>query len=52
MKRFLKEQFDIPDDTLVTAGYGKQQLKSSSDPFSAENRRVQIVNLEQKTAGR
>lgn len=52
VKRFLKEQFDIPDDTLVTAGYGKQQLKSSSDPFSAENRRVQIVNLEQKTAGR
>lgn len=52
VKRFLKEQFDIPDDALVTAGYGKQQLKSSSDPFSAENRRVQIVNLEQKTAGR
>jgi outer membrane protein OmpA-like peptidoglycan-associated protein len=52
VKHFLKEQFDIPDDTLVTAGYGKQQLKSSSDPFSAENRRVQIVNLEQKTAGR
>ena len=52
VKRFLKEQFDIPDDTLVTAGYGKQQLKSSSDPFSPENRRVQIVNLEQKTAGR
>lgn len=52
VKRFLKEQFDIPDDTLVTAGYGKQQLKSSSDPFSAENRRVQTVNLEQKTAGR
>ena len=50
VKRFLKEKFDIPDDTLVTAGYGKQQLKSSSDPFSAENRRVQIVNLEQKTA--
>lgn len=52
VKRFLRQKFDIPDDTLVTAGYGKQQLKNSSYPFAAENRRVQIVNLEQKTAGR
>jgi outer membrane protein OmpA-like peptidoglycan-associated protein len=53
VKRFLKEKFDIPDDTLVTAGYGKEQLKTATDPFAAENRRVQIVNLEQKTtAGR
>lgn len=52
VKRFLKEKFDIPDDTLVTAGYGEEQLKNPSDPFAAENRRVQIVNLEQKTARR
>lgn len=52
VKRFLKEKFDIPDDTLAIAGYGKEQLKNGSDPFAAENRRVQIVNLEQKTAGR
>lgn len=52
VKRFLKERFDIPDDTLVTAGYGEEQLKNESDPFAAENRRVQIVNLERKTAGR
>ena len=52
VKRFLKEQFDIPDDTLVTAGYGKRQLKSSSGPFSPENRRVQIVNPEQEPARR
>ena len=53
VKRFLKEKFDIPDDTLVTAGYGKEQLKNTTDPFGGENRRVQIVNLEQKTtAGR
>ena len=52
VKRFLKERFDIPDDTLVTAGYGEEQLKNESDPFAAENRRVQIVNLELKTAGR
>ena len=52
VKRFLRQKFDIPDDTLVTAGYGKEQLKNTSDPFAAENRRVQIVNLDQKTAGR
>jgi outer membrane protein OmpA-like peptidoglycan-associated protein len=52
VKRFLKKKFDISDDTLVTVGYGEEQLKNSSDPFAAENRRVQIVNLEQKTAGR
>ena len=52
VKQILKEKFDIPDDTLVTAGYGEEQLKNAADPFAAENRRVQIVNLEQKTAGR
>ena len=52
VKQFLRQKFNISNDTLVTAGYGKQQLKNSSDPFAAENRRVQIVNLEQKTAGR
>lgn len=48
VKRFLKERFDIPDEALVTAGYGKEQLKNSSDPYAAENRRVQVVNLDQK----
>ena len=52
VKRFLKQKFDIPDDTLVTVGYGEEQLKNASDPFASENRRVQVVNLEQKTAGR
>jgi outer membrane protein OmpA-like peptidoglycan-associated protein len=52
VKRFLKQEFDIADDTLVTVGYGEEQLKNTSEPLAAENRRVQIVNLEQKTAGR
>jgi len=46
VKRFLIQKFRLPDDSLVTAGYGKEQLKNRSDPFAAENRRVQIVNLE------
>lgn len=52
VKRFLKQKFDISDDTLVAVGYGEEQLKNASDPEASENRRVQIVNLERKTAGR
>jgi outer membrane protein OmpA-like peptidoglycan-associated protein len=48
IKRFLQEHFDIPDQALVTTGFGEEQLKNTADPYAAENRRVQIVNLEQK----
>ncbi len=50
VKRFLIEKFDIPYDTLVAAGYGKEHLKNASNPYAAENRRVQIVNLESRQA--
>lgn len=53
VKDYLIRRFRIADDTLVTAGYGEEQLKNSADPFAAENRRVQITNLETKQeAGR
>jgi outer membrane protein OmpA-like peptidoglycan-associated protein len=45
VKRYLIEKLKIPGDNLTTAGYGKRDLKNPSDPFAAENRRVQIVNL-------
>jgi outer membrane protein OmpA-like peptidoglycan-associated protein len=48
VKRFLQERFKLPDDALVTAGYGEEELKNKADPYAAENRRVQVVNLEQK----
>jgi outer membrane protein OmpA-like peptidoglycan-associated protein len=48
VKKFLMERFNLSDDGLVAAGYGKEQLKNVSDPFGSENRRVQIVNLEAK----
>lgn len=48
VKRFLQERFNIADDALVTAGYGEEELKNKADPDAAENRRVQVVNLEQK----
>ena len=53
VKNYLIRRFRIADDTLVTAGYGEEQLKNTADPFAAENRRVQITNLETKQeAGR
>jgi len=48
VKDFLVGRFKIAGDTLVSAGYGKEQLKNTADPFAAENRRVQITNLESK----
>lgn len=49
VKKYLIENFELPDDSLVAAGYGEEKLKNSSDPFAAENRRVQIANFEQKS---
>jgi outer membrane protein OmpA-like peptidoglycan-associated protein len=45
VKRYLVEKLDIAAKNLTTAGYGKRDLKNPADPFGAENRRVQIVNL-------
>ena len=47
VKAFLVEKFSINPDRLVTAGYGKEKLKNSRDPYADENRRVQIINLGQ-----
>ncbi|MBC7037475.1 OmpA family protein, partial [Salmonella enterica subsp. enterica serovar Enteritidis] len=32
----------------VTVGYGKSKLKDPSQPLSEVNRRVQVVNMENK----
>jgi outer membrane protein OmpA-like peptidoglycan-associated protein len=48
VKRYLVTNFQIPAATLVTVGYGKTKLKNESSPNAAENRRVQIVNMEEK----
>jgi outer membrane protein OmpA-like peptidoglycan-associated protein len=46
IKRYLIQKFGLAAENLVTAGYGKTQLKNSSNPFADENRRVQVVNME------
>lgn len=48
VRDFLIQNFRIAGDTLVAAGYGKEQLKNSADPFAAQNRRVQVTNLQAK----
>jgi outer membrane protein OmpA-like peptidoglycan-associated protein len=44
VKRFLIERYGVPAANFVSAGYGKNGLKSAADPHAAENRRVEIVN--------
>lgn len=44
VRRVLIERYRLPPDTLVSTGFGKEQLKNVSNPYADENRRVQIVN--------
>lgn len=48
VRQFLIQNFRIAPDSLVAAGYGKEHLKIPSEPFAAENRRVQVTNLQSK----
>ena len=45
IKKYLVDKQGIPAANLVTVGYGKTQLKNTSDPLGGENRRVQVVNM-------
>jgi outer membrane protein OmpA-like peptidoglycan-associated protein len=45
VKRYLIESLRISPENLTTAGYGKRDPKNKSDPFAAQNRRVEIINL-------
>jgi len=50
IKRYLIERCRIPAANLVTVGYGKSRLKDPSQPMGEVNRRVQVVNTENKVA--
>lgn len=53
VKKFLMENYKIPAENLVSAGYGEADLKNKVDPNAAENRRVQVVNMaKQETASK
>lgn len=50
VKIFLTEQFKLSPGQLLAIGFGRSQLKNTTDPLAAENRRVQIVNFEQQAS--
>jgi len=49
IKRYLVDKYGINGTDLVTVGYGKSKLKDPSQPLAEVNRRVQVVNMENKT---
>ena len=49
IKNYLVENSGIPAADLITVGYGKTKLKDPAHPLSEVNRRVQVVNTENKT---
>ncbi|MGY3236599.1 outer membrane protein OmpA-like peptidoglycan-associated protein [Bradyrhizobium sp. USDA 4472] len=49
IKRYLVEKYSIAAADLVTVGYGKTKLKDPNRPMAEVNRRVQVVNMENKT---
>ena len=48
IKRYLIDKYGINGSDLVTVGYGKSKLKDPSQPLAEVNRRVQVVNMENK----
>ena len=48
IKRYLVDKYAITGADLVTVGYGKSKLKDPNQPMAETNRRVQVVNMENK----
>jgi outer membrane protein OmpA-like peptidoglycan-associated protein len=48
IKRYLVDKFSIAGSDLVAVGYGKTKLKDPSQPLAEVNRRVQVVNMQNK----
>ena len=49
IKRHLVDKFGIAGSDLVTVGYGKSKPKDPAHPMDPANRRVQVVNMANKT---
>lgn len=47
VKDYLVGQYGIPEKELAIIGYGEEQLKVPSEPYSSKNRRVEVVNMGQ-----
>lgn len=49
IKRYLVDKYGINGADLVTVGYGKSKLKDPGQPLAEVNRRVQVVNMDNKS---
>jgi outer membrane protein OmpA-like peptidoglycan-associated protein len=52
IKRYLTDKYGINGTNLVTVGYGKSKPKDPNAPMDPINRRVQVVNMDSKTASK
>jgi outer membrane protein OmpA-like peptidoglycan-associated protein len=52
IKHYLVEKFGIAGTDLVTVGYGKDKPKDPAAPMDPVNRRVEVVNMDTKTASK
>ena len=50
IKKYLTDKYGITGANLVTVGYGKTKPKDPNAPLDPVNRRVQVVNMDTKTA--
>jgi outer membrane protein OmpA-like peptidoglycan-associated protein len=49
IKRYLTDKYGLAAADLVTVGYGKSKPKEAANPMDPANRRVQVVNMANKT---
>ena len=52
IKKYLSEKYGITGSNLVTVGYGESKPKDANAPMDPTNRRVQVVNMDAKTASK
>ncbi|MBH5402489.1 OmpA family protein [Bradyrhizobium sp. CNPSo 4010] len=52
IKKYLVQNYGLNGADLVTVGYGKTKLKDAANGAAPVNRRVQVVNMDTKTAAK
>lgn len=52
IKKYLVDKYGIAGANLVTVGYGKDKPKDPNAPMDPINRRVEVVNMDTKTASK
>ncbi|MBR0830405.1 OmpA family protein [Bradyrhizobium manausense] len=52
IKKYLVQNYGLNGTDLVTVGYGKTKLKDTANGADPINRRVQVVNMDTKTASK